>query len=71
MIITSICLLYLQFNFTQNTYSSMCTKIDVLFLRCVGNALNMVMKRSVDKNNMIPIEDEIHNAEEIEEEQYL
>eukprot|EP01084_Bolivina_argentea_P184277 317851_1 len=71
MIITSICLLYLQFNFTQNTYSSMCTKIDVLFLRCVGNALNMVMKRSIDKDNMIPIEAEIHNAEEIEEEQYL
>ena len=36
MIITSF-MLYLQFNFTQSVYIRVCTKIDVLFLKCCLN----------------------------------
>jgi len=54
MLITSICLLYLQFNFTKRFYSKFFTKIDILFLRLIGCLLKYQMKNSM--NGDYPIE---------------
>ena len=58
MVITSICLLYLQFNFTKTFYSKFCTKIDIMFLKLIGSLLKYQMKISMpnDDDDDYPIE---------------
>lgn len=45
-VITSICLLYLQFNFTNGIYSILCSKLDKLCLRIIGKILQCKIRSS-------------------------
>jgi len=46
ILITSICLLYLQFNHTNQIYNVLCTKVDALFVRIIRSFLRAKMKHA-------------------------
>ena len=62
MVITSICLLYLPFNFTKKIYKKLCIKLDVLFLkRMIGKILIHQIKHSSDNHGVVHTK---HDGEE-------